>query len=259
MKITFLGTGTSAGVPMICCTCAVCQSTDKRDKRLRTSIMIETLETTLVVDTGPDFRQQMLREKVSKIDGILFTHPHKDHIAGLDDVRPFNFIQGQDIHVYANYAVQQALKRDFHYAFTAEKYPGSPSITLHTIAEPPSTDASFTINDVVIQPIYVIHGNAPVLGFRFGKFTYITDASYIDDRELEKAKGTEVLIINSLRKTPKHWSHFTLAESLSIIEKIQPKRAYLIHMSHQMGLHEEVSKELPKNVFLSYDGLTIRI
>lgn len=253
MKVTFLGTGTSQGVPVIACECEVCQSQDPKDKRLRTSIHVEIDGLSLVVDTGPDFRQQMLRENIKQLDGVIFTHAHKDHIAGMDDIRAYNFKQQADMPVYANKIVQEALHRDFHYVFAAEKYPGIPNVELHTIENKP-----FTIANTVIQPILVWHYKLPVLGFRFGDFTYITDANRIDEEEKAKIRGSKVLVLNALRKTD-HISHFTLDEAIALAQELEIPTTYLIHLSHQMGKHEIVSKELPKGVFIAYDGLKIEI
>ncbi|MCO6499752.1 MAG: MBL fold metallo-hydrolase [Vicingus serpentipes] len=253
MKITFLGTGTSQGIPVIACSCGVCVSENKKDKRLRTSIMVEDKGKVIVVDTGPDFRQQMLRENVKQLDAVVFTHEHKDHIAGLDDVRAFNYKQKRDMDIYATPEVQTALIREFHYAFTEYKYPGVPQLELHTIG-----DELFNIGGVVIQPINVWHHKMPVKAYRFGNFTYITDANQIEERELEKIKGSEILVINALRKES-HISHFTLDEAIAVIEKIKPKKAYLIHISHLLGYHDEVEKKLPAFVKIAYDGLCIKM
>jgi phosphoribosyl 1,2-cyclic phosphate phosphodiesterase len=253
MELTFLGTGTSQGVPVIACKCNVCQSLDAKDKRLRTSIMLSVDGMNIVIDTGPDFRQQMLREKVEKVDAIVFTHEHKDHTAGFDDIRAYNYIMQKKMNVYATERVWEALKREFAYVFSDFKYPGIPEINQFTIDINP-----FKIMGVQFIPILTYHLKLPVFSFRIKNFTYITDANYIPDEELEKIKGSEVIVINALRKE-KHISHFNLEEALDIINKINPKKAYLIHMSHQMGTHEDVSLELPENVFLSYDGLKVQV
>lgn len=253
MKVTFLGTGTSQGVPMIGCQCEVCQSADSRDKRLRSSILIEYNGKHIVVDTGPDFRYQMLRENVRHLDAILFTHEHKDHVAGMDDVRAFNYHAKKAMQVYATERVQKALKREFYYAFEAEKYPGVPQIDLNTIDATP-----FTIEGLEVVPIEMMHYKLPVLGFRFGKFAYLTDANYIAPQELEKLMGVEVMVINALRQQ-KHISHFSLEEALAIIDKIGPKQAYLTHFSHQMGTYTEVVKLLPKNVLPATDQFELEI
>lgn len=253
MKITFLGTGTSQGIPVIACDCSVCSSSNHYDKRLRTSILVEAQGKVIVVDTGPDFRQQMLRAQVKRLDGVLFTHEHKDHIAGLDDVRAFNFKQERDMNIYATLQVQEALKREFHYAFAAVKYPGVPSLELHTIENKP-----FEIEDIPVIPIEVLHYKMPVLGFRFGDFTYITDANFISEKEKEKMKGSKVLVLNALQIND-HISHFTLSQALDLISELKPEQAYLTHLSHRLGMHDEISAQLPDNVELAYDGLAIEL
>lgn len=251
MKITFLGTGTSQGVPVIACDCSVCISKNEKDKRLRSSILIEDKGKVIVVDTGPDFRQQMLRENVQQLDAVVFTHEHKDHIAGLDDVRAFNFKQKKDMDIYATPETQTALIREFHYAFAEFKYPGVPSLELHTIQE----DA-FKIGEVELLPINVWHYKMPVKAFRINNFTYITDANRIEEQELEKIKGSEVIVINALRKTD-HISHFNLEQALELLEKLKPKKAYLTHISHYLGTHDTVSQELPDYVQIAHDGLVL--
>ncbi|MCX8142796.1 MAG: MBL fold metallo-hydrolase [Bacteroidia bacterium] len=254
MELIFLGTGTSQGVPLIACDCNVCTSQDSKDKRLRSSVLVRTSQTTLVVDTGPDFRQQMLRENVKVLDAVLFTHEHKDHIAGLDDVRAYNFILKKKMPVYATKRVINALQREFYYIFNDEKYPGIPEIDIHLI-----DNQAFYIQDIHIQPVELLHYKLPVLGFIFNqRLAYITDANYISPPEKNKLKNLDVLIINALRRE-KHISHFTLQEALDIIQELQPKKAYLTHISHQLGTYKEVSKELPQNVFLAYDGLKITL
>lgn len=253
MKITFLGTGTSQGVPVIACSCKVCTSSDTRDKRLRCSVLVELNGKTFVIDTGPDFRQQMLVHKVKRLDAVLFTHEHKDHVAGLDDVRAFNFIMKQHMDVYLTSSVEEALRREFSYIFADFKYPGIPLINLHRIE-----NKSFELFGEVITPIEVMHYKMPVLGFRIQDFVYITDANSISYLELEKIKGAKILVINALRKEP-HVSHFTLNEALNLIKVISPQKAYLTHLSHQMGTHEEVTQELPENVEIAYDGLSIDV
>ena len=253
MTITFLGTGTSQGVPVIACNCEVCTSTDKRDKRLRTSIMIESGDKTVVIDSGPDFRYQMLREHVQHLDAIVFTHEHKDHVAGLDDVRAFNYKQNAPIDVYATTRVQEALKREFAYIFAEFKYPGIPQINMHTIDLKP-----FDIGSIHLIPIEVMHYKLPVLGFRIGDFTYITDAKTVSETEVEKLKGTKTLVINSLQ-TQSHISHFTLDEALSFARLIGAEKTYFTHMSHRIGLHSVVSQQLPQGIELAYDGLKIEI
>ena len=253
MTITFLGTGTSQGVPVIACNCEVCTSTDKRDKRLRTSIMIESGDKTVVIDSGPDFRYQMLREHVQHLDAIVFTHEHKDHVAGLVDVRAFNYKQNAPIDVYATTRVQEALKREFAYIFAEFKYPGIPQINMHTIDLKP-----FDIGSIHLIPIEVMHYKLPVLGFRIGDFTYITDAKTVSETEVEKLKGTKTLVINSLQ-TQSHISHFTLDEALSFARLIGAEKTYFTHMSHRIGLHSVVSQQLPQGIELAYDGLKIEI
>jgi phosphoribosyl 1,2-cyclic phosphate phosphodiesterase len=253
IKVTFLGTGTSQGVPVIGCDCVVCRSLDFRDKRLRSSVHVQVGDLSLVIDTGPDFRQQMLRANIRRLDAVLFTHEHKDHTAGLDDVRPFNFKQQRDMPLYARQHVIEQLKREFAYAFAEHKYPGVPQLKVHVIDNQP-----FTIEGVEIIPIEVMHYKLPVLGYRIGDFAYITDANHIAPEEKEKLKGLDVLVLNALRRK-EHISHFTLEQALAIIEELKPQRAYLIHISHQMGLHREVEAELPPNVRLAYDGLCLSI
>ncbi|HQW23292.1 MAG TPA: MBL fold metallo-hydrolase [Bacteroidia bacterium] len=251
MKFTFLGTGTSQGVPMIGCTCEVCTSADLKDKRLRSSLMVESDSHRFVIDSGPDFRQQMLREKVDSLDGIVFTHEHKDHIAGLDDVRAFNYLNHKAMDVYASEAVQLALKREFFYIFNGDNYPGIPKINLHTIDEQP-----FEASGIKFIPIPVMHMRLPVLGFRMGGFSYITDANFISDKSKELLLNSEVLVLNSLRRE-KHVSHFNLEEAMELVDELKPKMTYLTHISHQLGKHEEVEQELPDNIRLAYDGLAV--
>jgi phosphoribosyl 1,2-cyclic phosphate phosphodiesterase len=253
LTFTFLGTGTSGGIPMIGCDCAVCSSADKKDKRLRSSLLVRSANTTMVVDSGPDFRYQMLRADVKHLDAIVFTHPHKDHVAGLDDVRAYNFFSGKPMQVFANEMTQEVLIREFPYAFADTKYPGVPEIKLNTIDFEP-----FVVGDIPVVPILVWHMKMPVMGFRFGRFTYITDANRIEPAEMEKIRSTEVLTLNTLRKE-KHISHFTLDEGIQVAAQLRPSQTYFTHLSHQMGLHEEVSKELPDGVELAYDGLVISL
>ena len=236
---------------MIGCDCEVCTSTDKKDKRLRSSILVQSPKTVLVVDTGPDFRYQMLREKVKHLDAVLFTHPHKDHIAGLDDVRAFNFFYKPVMEIYCNTLTEEAIKREFPYVFTEEKYPGVPVVNLNTITNEP-----FMIGDIPVQPIMVWHLKMQVFGFRFGKFTYITDANRIEESEKEKIKGSEVLVLNALRKQH-HISHFTLAEAIDVVQELKIPKAYFTHISHQLGRHEEIEAELPDGIHLAYDGLRL--
>ncbi len=253
LRITFLGTGTSTGVPMIGCHCAVCSSTDARDKRLRSSILLETSTTSVVVDTTPDFRYQMLRIGNDKLDAVLFTHPHKDHIAGLDDVRAYNFFMQRPMEVYANSLTEETLKREFAYVFSDKRYPGVPEINLTTIDESP-----FEIGDMHVIPIVVWHYKMPVYGYRIGDFTYITDANRIEDNEKEKIKGSKVLVVNALRREP-HISHFTLDEAIALTEELQIPQAYFTHVSHQLGKHADVEASLPAHVHLAYDGLVINM
>jgi phosphoribosyl 1,2-cyclic phosphate phosphodiesterase len=253
MKITFLGTGTSQGVPVIACPCEVCHSADTHDKRLRTSVLIEVNGLNIVIDSGPDFRQQMLRANVLTLDAIVFTHEHKDHIAGLDDIRAFNYIQQKPTDVYGEPRVLKALKQEFSYIFSEIKYPGVPQVLLHETGNIP-----FTIYDTEIVPIRVMHMHLPVLGYRIGDFVYITDANFIAEEEKKKLLGATILVINGLRKE-KHISHFTLDEALQLIAEVKPKQAYITHVSHQLGLHREVEKTLPLNVHLAYDELIVEV
>ncbi len=253
MKVTFLGTGTSQGVPVIACNCTVCQSVDLRDKRLRSSILIESEEKTIIIDTGPDFRQQMLRENVQHLDAVVFTHEHKDHIAGLDDVRAFNFKQQSAMDIYASPAVEEGLKREFHYIFADFKYPGIPLINIHNIGA-----ERFAIGDMELQPIEVTHFKMPVLGFRIKDFTYITDAKTISEAEQKKIKGTKILVLNALQRE-KHISHFTLAEAIEFAQKIGAEQTYFTHISHRLGKFEDVSADLPRGISLAYDGLKLEI
>jgi phosphoribosyl 1,2-cyclic phosphate phosphodiesterase len=253
LKITFLGTGTSQGVPVIGCTCEVCRSLDYRDKRLRTSVHVETGKLSLVIDTGPDFRQQMLREEVRRLDAVLFTHSHKDHTAGLDDVRAYNFIQGIDMPVYGHDAVLRQLSTEYAYAFEPHRYPGIPRLDLK-----PVTDDSFMVGDVSVIPLPVIHLHMPVYGYRIGDFSYITDANAIPDTTLQKLVGTRILVLNALQRE-KHISHFNLAEAIAMAQKIGAGNTYLTHASHKLGLHKMVDAELPKGINLAYDGLSITI
>lgn len=253
MKVTFLGTGTSQGVPVIGCDCEVCTSLDFRDKRLRSSVFIETDELNLVIDTGPDFRQQILREGIEKLDAVLFTHEHKDHTAGMDDIRSFNFRQKKDMPVYASSRTLEQLKREFAYVFAEHKYPGVPQVETHIIS-----NKTFNIGPISVQPIEVLHYQLPVFGFRIGNFSYITDAKSIEPQEIAKIKGSEVVVINALQKDP-HMSHFTLDEAIDMARKIGADHTYFTHISHKLGTHKEVSKMLPDNVSLAFDGLQISL
>lgn len=253
MTITFLGTGTSQGVPVIACTCEVCTSLDFRNKRLRTSIHLEIDGKSLVIDAGPDFRQQMLRENITKLDAVIFTHAHRDHTAGLDDVRPFNFKQNADMPVYAEQAVIDQLHTEYSYIFANKGYFGLPRIETNAI-----TDQSFSMLGIPVTPLPVMHMKLPVLGFRFGNFSYITDSNFIPDATFELLHGTEILVLNALQRE-RHLSHFSLDEALAMIERIKPGKTYLTHISHKLGLHSDVENELPPTVNLAYDGLQITL
>ncbi len=253
MKITFLGTGTSQGIPVIGCKCVVCQSADKKDQRLRVSVWVKTADKSIVIDSGPDFRYQMLRAGVDDLDAILYTHEHKDHVAGLDDIRPYNYILKKRIDIYATERVQEALKREFQYIFADTKYHGLPQINLHTI-----TDEPFAIGENTIVPFEVMHYKLPILGYRIGDFTYITDAKTISEASLEKIKGTKVLVLNALQKED-HISHLTFSEAIELANQVGAEMTYFTHISHNLGLHAEVSKELPAHIKLAYDGLTIEL
>ena len=253
MRITFLGTGTSQGIPVIACKCPVCLSEDIKDKRLRTSVFIEVDGVNIVIDTGPDFRQQMLRNKVEKLDAVVFTHSHKDHVAGLDDVRAFNFIHNMDMPIYGEKNVLEALKREFHYAFEGIKHLGVPRLILHEIK-----NEEFYIRGIKVIPIRAFHYKLPVFGFRINDFTYITDANYIEDSEFEKIKNSQVLVLNALRKN-KHISHFTLEEAIDVFSRSQSKKGYFTHISHLMGMHKEVNEELPDEISLASDNLVLNL
>lgn len=248
-----MGTGTSQGVPVIACNCNVCQSTDLRDKRLRTSIHIQHKNSSFVIDSGPDFRQQMLRAQIKNLTALIFTHEHKDHVAGMDDIRAFNYVLQKKIDIYATLRVQEALVREFPYVFHDFKYPGVPEVNMITIDEHP-----FNIEGLEFIPIEVLHYKLPVNAYRVGDFTYITDANFISEKEKEKIKGSRIVVINALRRE-KHVSHFNLEEALELIKELKPEKAYLTHISHQLGKHSDVEKELPSNVFLAYDGFEIEM
>jgi len=251
MRLTFLGTGTSQGVPVIGCECAVCQSKDARNKRLRTSVFIEIEENHLLIDAGPDLRQQLLRENISRIDAVLLTHEHKDHLGGLDDIRPINFMMHQTMNLYGMKRVLKIIEKDYDYAFKTYKYPGVPNLTLNPIYEEP-----FFIGEIEITPILVKHLTLPILGFRIYDLAYITDASFISEKEKRKLQGLKILIINALR-LKEHYSHFNLAQALALISELNPQEAYITHISHEMGSHEDISTQLPANVHLGYDGLKL--
>ena len=253
LDITILGSGTSTGVPLIGCDCEVCTSTNPKNKRLRTSIKISSATTTVVIDTTPDFRYQMLRTNTTQIDAVVFTHPHRDHYAGLDDIRPFNYFSQKSMAIYANELTQVAIKRDFYYAFEKDKDAGLPEMILHTIVKDP-----FTIGDIPFSPIQVMHREMPVLGFRMGDFTYITDANFIPETEMEKIKGSKVLILNALRKQT-HPTHYNLEQALAVVANLDIPTVYFTHFSHQIGLHDEVEAFLPKGIHLAYDGLQFSV
>ena len=254
LTFTFLGTGTSQGVPVISCDCEVCRSTNPRDQRLRTSGLLQSAETTVVFDTGPDFRQQMLRENVKHLDAVVFTHQHKDHTAGLDDVRAYNYLQNRDMPVYATQAVLDHLHREYYYIFESKDYPGVPKLQLHTI----DPEQDLLIGDLRLTPIPMMHGRMPVLGYRCGDFAYLTDTNYIPETSLEKLSGVRHLVIDALRRET-HYSHYTLQEAIDMVDRIQPERAYLIHLSHLMGTHAATEAELPSHIRISYDGLQINV
>ena len=253
MKATFLGTGTSQGVPVIACSCAVCTSADSRDKRLRSSILLQVDDKNIVIDSGPDFRYQMLRAGVTHLDALVFTHEHKDHTAGLDDIRAFNYKQGEAINVYAHKRVQDALKKEFSYIFAHHKYPGIPQLDLFEIGHHP-----FEVAGVPFIPIEVMHFQLPVLGFRIADFTYITDAKTVTEVEKVKIKGSKVLVINALQQE-KHISHFTLEEAVAFAQEIGAEKTYFTHISHRLGTHQKISELVPAGIELAYDGLCIDI
>jgi len=254
VRLTFLGTGTSQGVPVIACHCNVCRSSDERDTRLRTSALLTTdNNSNILFDIGPDFRQQMLHHSVEHLDAILITHAHRDHVGGLDDIRSFNYVQHSKMNVYLNNEARTALLRDYRYIFENHQFPGLPEADLHEVGAEPFLAAGETV-----MPIRAMHKDLPILGYRIRNFAYITDANYIAPSEMEKLKGVEILVINALRKA-KHFSHYSLPEALEVIGQIQPKQSYITHISHEMGLHSEVEKELPDGVHQAYDNLQIDI
>ena len=253
IKIEFLGTGTSQGVPVVACNCPVCFSENEKDKRLRSAIFLEVNGNKFVIDAGPDFRQQMLRIGLRQLDAILLTHEHTDHIFGLDDIRAFNWVQGHPTDIYAEKRVQEAIKRVFEYVFEKNKYPGIPQMNLHLVENKP-----FLLNAIKILPVRGFHHKLPVFGYRIGKMAYLTDVNSLEDAEKEKLAGLDVLIVNALR-IEKHISHFNLEEALQLIDQVRPKQAYLTHISHLMGLHDDIQKQLPENVFMAYDGLVVSV
>lgn len=253
LEVTFLGTGTSIGVPVIACNCPVCKSSDARDKRFRSSALIKVGDKTIVIDCGPDFRFQMLKNNVEDIDAIVFTHQHRDHVAGLDDIRAFNYILNKTIDIFGTEDVMHSIRTEFPYIFSDSRYFGAPQLNIHLIDE-----KGFEVHGIPIIPIKVMHDKLMVLGFRIFDFTYITDASYISDVEIDKVKGSKVVVLNALRNS-KHVSHFSLDEAVEVIKRINPERAYFTHISHFLGLHGEVEKKLPSNMHLAYDNLTISI
>ncbi len=253
LKVTFLGTGTSQGVPMIASKDPVCLSTDHKDKRLRSSVLLSFDEKNYVIDCGPDFRQQMLREEVMLINGVLFTHEHADHVGGIDDLRPYCYKIGE-MPIYLNERTLRSLEKRFEYIFSVEnRYPGAPSVNPTVVDKEP-----FFIDDVKVMPIEVIHGTLPVTAFRIQNFAYLTDVKYISETEKVKLKDLDVLVVNALR-IDEHPTHFNLEEALAFVDEIKPKKAYFTHISHKLGFHKEVSEKLPENVFLAYDGLSIEV
>lgn len=255
MKLTFLGTGTSQGVPVIACQCPVCTSHDKHDRHLRTSALIETDSgENILIDIGPDFREQMLREHVSHLDAILVTHAHRDHVGGIDDIRSFNYVQNKKMDIYCNHEARVTIERDYHYIFDYHEFPGLPEATLHEL----TGNEQLRLGSVPVVPIKAMHKTLPILGYRVGRLGYITDANHIDPDQLNKLKGVDILVVNALRKA-KHFSHFCLSEALEVVEDVSPREAYLTHVSHEMGLYADVNAELPPHVQVAYDGLTVEI
>jgi phosphoribosyl 1,2-cyclic phosphate phosphodiesterase len=253
MKVTFLGTGTSQGVPVIACNCRVCMSADKKDKRLRSSLLLNPGNGTIVIDSGPDFRQQMLRENIHQLDAVIITHEHKDHLGGLDDIRAFNYFQNKPIDVYARSSILKVVKKEFFYAFSDFRYPGVPEINPIPVRNKP-----FQIGQVWVRPVEAIHFHLKVFGYRIHDFAYLTDVSEISEKEKKKLSGLKVLVINALRKKI-HYSHFNLEQAIQLVEEVKPNVAYLTHISHMMGLHEEIEAELPQHIRLAYDGLTLEV
>lgn len=250
-KLLFLGTGTSTGIPLLGCTCEVCKSNDKKDKRLRSSVILQLNGKHILIDVGPDFRQQMFRAAQTQIDACLLTHAHKDHVGGIDEVRALNVLTQKPFDIYLDKIAAQTVVKQYDYIFEGKDYPGIPKINLHEIHE-----NAFQLHGINIQPIRVMHYNLPVLGYRFGDLTYITDANFINEEEKEKIKGSKILILNALRKET-HISHYNLEQALQLIEEVKPEKTYLTHISHHMGLHAMVEKELPTNVHLAYDELEL--
>jgi len=253
MRVRLLGTGTSQGIPIIGCTCPVCTSTDERDHRLRTSALVEVDGLNILIDAGPDLRQQLLRCGVTRLDALLMTHEHKDHTGGIDDVRPINFLMKQPLNIYGQPRVMKAIRNDYSYAFATEQYPGVPQLVLNSIQPEP-----FEVKGVEVIPVKVRHMTLPIFGYRICNFAYITDASFISETEKKKLKGVKVLVINALRRE-QHYSHFNLEQALAVIDEVKPERAYLTHVSHRLGKYVEVSAELPENVFLGIDNQVIEV
>lgn len=253
MKFTFLGTGTSQGVPMIACDCWVCKSTDSRDKRLRTAGLLQKGNTHIVFDTGPDFRQQMLSEQVKELHAVVFTHSHKDHIAGMDDIRGFNFHMKQDMHIYGNAATLDRIKIEFSYIFEAKEYPGVPKVQLHEIDE-----EAFQIGDIEFLPIPVMHKDMEVYGYRIDDFAYVTDVNFISPASKKKLQNLDVLVLSALRWT-KHYSHFTVDEAIEMVQELKPKQAYFTHISHQLPPYEQLQEYLPEGIDIAYDGLSLNL
>ncbi len=254
MKITLLGTGTSQGIPVIGCDCEACRSKDSRDNRLRSGVSVETEDVNVIIDTGPDLRQQMLKVGLKRIDAILYTHEHNDHVAGLDDIRPFNFMQRKDMPFYGHSRVLRDIQRRFSYVFAENPYPGAPRATLN----PVNSGELIRIGELEIMPIEVMHGTLPVLGYRFGDFTFITDASYINEKSKNLIRGSKVLVLSALRKEPHH-SHYNLQQAIDVILELEIEKAFLTHISHRMGVTREWEKELPSHIFPAFDGLEIEL